>query len=250
MVSMVSCVLAASGAAQEVNAEQCSYALVHNGPTWDAAYMRIPWDVIALAWARDGAYGGNGSSTATGFSTGGAGVAVASLTYWFRLTHSPLPECQPVQFDSEAKLEAEVSTKISGDSDDYALSAGFQAVTGNALQPASVAVAATNAGSPVQNSQLSISFGLVNFTVTIPGVSVTSDTVDSDHNSAFTWGTKKIEEELISFHCWTKTKVVTDGPFGGTARAIVESTRASGTTHSTCSVHQVSGDFTCDTTEG
>jgi hypothetical protein len=230
--------------------ESCAYTLQSSGATWDIHGMRIPYDVSAIAWARDGAYGGTGLSTAEGLHSGGAAVAVAQTTYWFRLTHNPIPSCQPVSFDSEARLEADVSTKISGDSDDYALSAGFQAVTSQVFSAVSVAVAATNAGSPVQNAVLSLSFGLVNFTMTIPGVSVTADTVDEDRNSAFNAGSKKTEEELISLHCWTKTKVVSDGPFGGVAKSSVNSTSASASTTSSCTVHNVTGSFSRTTTEG
>jgi hypothetical protein len=233
-----------------IEEESCTYTLQTNGPVWDRAQMRIPWDVSAVAWAHDGAYGGGGLSKGEGLHSGGAGVAVAQTTLWFRLTHNADPTCVPVAFDSQALLSANVSTRIKGDSDDYALAAGFQAVTGLALQAASVAVAATNAGSPVQGSVLSLSFGLVNFSMTLPGVSVTADTVDSDSNSTFTFGQKKIEEEIIALHCWTKTKVVTDGPFGGIAWSSVNSTSASASTTSTCAKHQVTGSYSVLTTEG
>jgi hypothetical protein len=221
-----------------------------SGATWDRDGMVLSNGVSAVAWARDGAYNGGGLSSAAGFSFGGAAVAVAQTTYWFRVTHNPIPGCRPVSFDSEARLEADVSTKITGDSDDYALSAGFQAVTGLAFSPASVVVAATNAGSPVENAMLSLSFGIVSFNMTIPGVSVTADTVDADRNSTFTAGAKKLEEELITLHCWTKTKVVTDGPFGGVARSSVNATMASASTTSSCPVHSVTGSFSRSTTEG
>jgi hypothetical protein len=230
--------------------EKCSYSITSNGPTWDSSFTVIPYDVVATAWARDGAYGGSGRSKARGFSSGGAAVAVASTTFWFKVTHEPLPECVPVQFSSDATLRAEVETKIHGDSSDYALATGFQAISGNALHAGTLAVAATNAGSPVQQSTISISFGTVGFTLTIPGVSVTTDNVDQDRNTIYTWGTKQVEEEQITTHCWTKIKVVTDGPFGGTAWADVVYTRVNAKTESTCSIHQETGTYTHEATEG
>lgn len=230
--------------------EECSYSLLTNGPTWDSDFMRIPYDVAAAAWARDGAYGGSGYSIGTGLHAGGTGVAVASVSYWFKVTHHALANCEAVTFDSQAKLEAEVSTNIDGAHDDYALAAGFQAAVGNALQPTTLAVAATNAGAPVQNATISVAFGVVNFTLTIPGVSVTSDTRDKNRNSAFTWGSKKIEEELITVHAWTKIKVVSNGPFGGMAKASVDTTHANASTTSTCPVHAETGAFEFDVSEG
>src|SRR5262245_5537946 len=99
--------------------DDCTYSLLTNGPTWDSDEMRIPDDVLATAWARDGADGGSGRSTGTGFHSGGARVAVAAVSYWFQVTHHPLPSCEAVTFDSQAKLEAEVSTSIEGAHDDY-----------------------------------------------------------------------------------------------------------------------------------
>ena len=46
--------------------------------------MGIPYDVIANAWARDGAYAGGGFSNGRGFHSGGAGVAVASVSFCSR----------------------------------------------------------------------------------------------------------------------------------------------------------------------
>lgn len=229
---------------------ECSYSVLTNGPTWDSDWMRIPYDVAAAAWTRDGAYGGSGLSNGTGTHAGGTGVAVASVSYWFKVTHHALANCDAVTFDSQAKLDAEVSTRIEGAHDDYALATGFQAASGNALQATTLAVAATNAGSPVQNATISVVFGVVNFTLTIPGVSVTSDTRDKNRNSAFTWGSKKTEEELITVHAWTKIKVVSNGPFGGMAKASVDSTHASAKTTSTCSVHSQTGAFEYDASEG
>lgn len=251
------CVLAVmafamAGAAPAVGQEHeaCRYSLLHNGPTWDSQTMRIPWDVVVNVWARDGAYGGGGLSTGTALRRGGAGVASAAVSYWFRLTHDAVPGCQPVQFDSSATLSADVSTSIDGDKSDYALATGFQAVSGHALQPVSLAVAATNAGSPVQGSTISVSVGNVGFSVSIPGVSVTTDTVDQDRNTVSTFGLKQVEVEQIAVHCWVKIKVVTNGPFGGLASASVEKTGAVAATTSTCHVHAQTGSFTHDVSEG
>lgn len=228
----------------------CSYSLLHNGPTWDGDTMAIPYDVVANAWARDGAYGGSGRSRAMGFHAGGAGVAVASASYWFKVSHHALPTCSPVKFESDATLDAAASTQIHGDEDDYALATGFQAISGDALRPATLAVAATNGGSPVQQTTVSVAFGAVGFTLTIPGVSVTTDTIDRDRRTAVSWGSKQIEEERIAIHCWTKIKVVTNGPFGGTAWAEIEQTSVSASTQSACPVHQESGSHAHYATEG
>ena len=213
--------LAMVNLARSQEEEKCTYSMLHNGPTWDSNSMGIPYDVIANAWARDGAYAGGGFSNGRSFHSGGAGVAVASVSFWFKVTHHPVHACQPVQFESDATLKAEVSTKIHGDGDAYALATGFQAISGAALQAASLAVAATNSGSPVQSSTVSITFGSTAFTLTIPGVSLTSDTLDTDRNSVYTWGQKQIGQEQITVNCWTKIKVVTDGPFGGYASASI-----------------------------
>lgn len=227
----------------------CTYTVLHNGPTWSAQWMRTPPDVLAMAWARDGAYGGAGRSSGTGLSSGGAAVAVASLSYWFRVTHHAVSDCLPVTFESDAVLKAAVSTSIRGSQQDYALASGFQAVGGIALPPVSMAVAATNAGSPVQNATVSVSFGLISFNLTIPGVSVIGDTVDMDRREVSTAGSRRIEEELITVNCWTKIKVVTNGPFGGTANAKVEYSSVEAATLSTCGVHNVQGFFTHEASE-
>lgn len=244
------CTLAGSLVAQGHPGEGCTYNVLHNGPTWDADSMRIPHTVMAAAFARDGVYGGGGFSNGMGLKSGGAGVAVASVVYWFKVSHVALPTCKPVEFDSEADLGAEVSTQIHGDSDDYGLATGFQAISGIALAPASLAVAATNAGSPVSQSTLSVNFGVVGFSITIPGVSVTSDTVDRDRNSLRTSGKLKVEEEEIMVRCWTKTKIVTNGPFGGFASASIDSTHVRATTTSKCEVHGTTGFFDHDASEG
>jgi hypothetical protein len=230
--------------------ESCSYSLLHNGPTWDADSMAVPYDVAANAWARDGAYGGSGRSFGMGLHGGGAGVGVAAVSYWFKVTHFAVESCVPVKFESTAMLRAEVATDIHGDSEDYALATGFQSISGNALRPASLAVAATNAGFPVQESTVAVSFGAVGFTLTIPGVSVTTDTLDRDRNTIYTWGAQKIEEEQITVHCWTKVKVVTNGPFGGTATASVDYTHVNASTVSTCAIHQQTGSYVHDVSEG
>lgn len=228
----------------------CSYSVTHNGPTWDANVMTVSYGVMANAWARDGAYGGGGASVAFGFSSGGAAVAVASTSFWFKVSHHAVAGCRPVKFDSDATLKAEVSTKIHGDTDDYALATGFQAIGGNALRNASVAVAATNAGSPVQQSTIGVTLGTVGFSLTIPGVSVTTDTVDTDRNSIYTSGAMVIEEEQITVHCWTKTKVVTNGPFGGFAHSSVDATAVTASTSSTCPIHGTTGYFAHEASEG
>jgi hypothetical protein len=247
---VIAALLLAGGASGQHPKKSCTYSLLTNGPTWNSDVMRVPYDVAAVAWARDGAYGGSGYSIANGFSTGGAGVAVAAVSYWFKLTHNPLPDCPAVTFVSDAKLEAEVSTKIGGDIDDYALMTGFQAASGNALLPTSLAVAATNAGQVVQSSTISVVFGMVNFTLTIPGVSVTTNTVDRDRNTSISWGSKKIEEEIITLHAWTKVRVVADGPFGGLAQASVDRTLAAASTTSSCQLHSETGFFSFDVSEG
>jgi hypothetical protein len=227
----------------------CTYTVTHNGPTWNAQAMRVSPDVIAMAWARDGAYGGTGRSSAKGFQTGGAAVAVASVTYWFRVTHNAVADCLPVEFESDATLSAGVSTSIHGDRQDYALATGFQAANGVALPPISMAVAATNAGTPVQNATVSVSFGFINFSLTIPGVSVTGDTVDLDRRTVSTGGKRRIEEELITINCWTKIKVVTNGPFGGVAAARVDHSSVQAATLSICGVHNVEGRVTHEASE-
>jgi hypothetical protein len=237
-------------AAAQEHPDGCRYTVTHNGPTWDGNTMVVPYDAIANAWARDGAYGGGGRSIAYGLRSGGGVVAVAAVAYWFRVTHIALPSCRPVEFSSDAELRAEVHTTIHGDADDYALSTGFQTVSGLALSPATLAVAATNAGSPVSSSTLAINFGLVGFTITIPGVSVTNDTSDRDRNTIRTSGTQKTEFEEVLIHCWTKTKVVTNGPFGGYATSTVETTGATASTASKCEIHEVAESFKHDVTEG
>lgn len=230
--------------------ENCNYSVLHNGPTWDSDSMIAPHGLVANAWARDGAYGGGGISTAYGLRPGGTAVAVSSVSFWFKVTHHAVPSCLPVKFESEAMLKAEVSTKIEGDADDYALATGFQAITGVALEPASLAVAATNAGAPVQQTTVGITFGTVGFTFTIPGVSVTTDTIDRDRKSVYTAGSKETEEEQITVNCWTKIKVVTSGPFGGLAIATVEHTEVTASTSSTCEIHATVGSFVHEASEG
>jgi hypothetical protein len=241
--------LLAAGAARGQE-EPCSYGLLHNGPTWDASSNVVSYDLVANAWARDGAYGGGGKSYGMAFHAGGAAVAVASVSFWFKVTHDAVHDCEPVKFESDATLSAEVSTKIHGDVDDYALATGFQAIGGVALRPATLAVAATNAGSPIQTTTFSVTFGGTGFTLTIPGVSVTTDTVDADRSTVRTWGTAKVEEEQITVNCWTKIKVVTNGPFGGYASASVEKTRVTASTTSTCAIHGQTGYYNHDCAEG
>lgn len=236
-------VLAGRAMPQEHESDTCSYSVLDNGPTWNGEGMRIPYDVIAMAWARNGAYGGLGRSTATGFHKGGAGVAVASVSYWFKVTHHPLEECVPVEFESDGALNAQVETTINGSHDDYALATGFQWIGGVALPATSMAVAATNSGSPVQNSTIGVAFGAVNFTLTIPGVSVTTDTVDHDRKTVTSAGRRQTEEEIITVNCWAKIKVVASGPFGGTASATVVTSSAEASTKSTCKIHSVTGTF-------
>jgi hypothetical protein len=251
VVSMIAACMFGNGAFSQSPdpGDQCTYSVTTNGPTWGKDSMLRSTDVVANAWARDGAYGGNGHSRAEALAPGGAAVAVASVAYWFKVTHHAEATCNPVKFESEAKITADVGTSITGDSDDYALAAGFQAVTGYALHPATMAVAATNAGSPVQDSTVAITIGPVGFTLTIPGVSVTADTIDRDAKTTFTSGTATIEEEQITVNCWTKIKVVTDGPFGGVAHASVNTTEVSAKTTSTCKVHDETGTFVHEVSE-
>src|SRR5436190_22985878 len=152
-------------------------------------------DVLAMSWSRDGAYGGSGPSNARGFNSGGAAVAVSSVSYWFRVTHHAVQDCLPVEFESDAVLNAAVSTTIRGDRQDYALATGFQSAGGIALPAISLAVAATNSGTPVQNATVSVGFGGINFNLTIPGVSLTGDTVDVDTREVTTAGGERIGEE-------------------------------------------------------
>ena len=72
---------------------------------------------------------------------------------------------------------------------------------------------------------------------------MTGDTVDVDTREVTTAGSKRIEEELITINCWSKIKVVTNGPFGGQSTANVVSSSVQASTLSWCHVHAVEGFF-------
>jgi len=142
-------------------------------------------------WALALAFGGNGyTPTFVHACAGGFDQTV---------THHAVPECAPVTFVSECRLDSSVEASVGGNPGDNAEVVVAAAADGLVLPPVAIAIGARAAGvaQPPASYSFSINGVTPSVSVYFPGTSVPPPTSDSNATSAFVVGTLVTEFERL-----------------------------------------------------